>query len=152
VSLDKDLREFLALLREREVEFLVVGGHAVAFHGFPRWTGDLDVWVRPDEGNAAKLLAALEEFGFGALPLSSQDFVGLGKVVQLGHPPTRIDLMTSVAGLAFDEAWDRRVEARLGDQPVWLLDLDSLLRNKRAAGRTKDLLDAAELEARREPG
>jgi hypothetical protein len=87
VSLDKDLREFLALLREREVEFLVVGGHAVAFHGFPRWTGDLDVWVRPDEGNAAKLLAALEEFGFGALPLSSQDFVGLGKVVQLGHPP-----------------------------------------------------------------
>lgn len=146
MKLQRDLREFVELLNSLQVEFIVVGGHAVAFHGHPRFTGDIDFLVAPTPANAARLVEALQRFGFGALGLVADDFLRRDRVIQLGRPPNRIDLLTSISGVEFADAWSGRIAGHLDDLPVSYLGLSDLLQNKRAAGRVKDLADVAKLE------
>ena len=147
MKLQRDLREFIALLNSRGVDYVVVGGHAVAFHGHPRYTGDIDFLVRPTRENARRVLGALREFGFADLSLVEDDFVKPESVVQLGRPPNRIDLLTSISGVDFDEAWAKRAHSDLDGLPVAFLGWESLLQNKKATGRPKDVADVAKLEA-----
>lgn len=149
MELDPNFSEFIASLNAREARFLIVGGYAVALHGHPRYTGDLDVWLLVDPANADAVLAALGDFGFGELGLEAEDFLAAGRTVQLGYPPLRIDLHTGIDGLDFTAAYDRRVEVEIAGQTVPFLGLDDLRRNKRASGRTQDLAD---LEALEDPG
>ncbi len=146
MKLQKDLREFVELLNSHEVEFLVVGGHAVAFHGYPRFTGDIDFFVRPSQQNASKIGDALEAFGFPEARRFQEALMTEGKIVQLGYPPSRIDLLTSATGLEFEDASKQAIPGELDGLPVRFLDRSSLLRNKRASGRAKDLADVEELE------
>jgi len=145
--LDADLRELLALLIAHRVEFLVAGGHAVAFHGYPRFTEDLDLYVRPSRENATRILMALEAFGFGDIGLSADDFVADDRVIQLGRAPNRVDLLTRLWGVEFDDAWAHRVHGTLDAVPVDMLGRDDLIRNKRATARPQDLADVAALES-----
>ncbi len=146
MKLDKNLREFIALLNSHGVEYLVVGGHAVAFHGHPRFTGDIDFFVALSPATAGKLIAVLDAFGFGGIGLSKEDFLAPNSVVQLGFPPNRIDLVTGIEAVSFQEAWDQRIAGELDGLPVHFIGKDLLVRNKRAAGRTKDLADAEAIE------
>ncbi|MDH4162764.1 MAG: hypothetical protein OEW15_08740, partial [Nitrospirota bacterium] len=116
---NKDFKELLALFNAREVDYMIVGAHALAFHGSPRYTGDLDIFVRPDEENGNKILQALNDFGFGSLGLTLEDVSLAGKVVQLGHPPLRIDLVTSITGISWNEAAENRIRGQYGDVPVF---------------------------------
>lgn len=145
MELDRDLSEFIECCVAREVRFLVVGGYAVAAHGHPRYTKDLDVWVWIDVGNARRLILALADFGFAALGLTEDDFTQPGLVVQLGHPPKRIDLLTSIDGVEFEACWGDHVDIDVGGVTIPVIDLDSLLANKRASGRLQDLADAEAL-------
>ena len=146
MKLQSDLREFIELLNSHGVEYLVVGGHAVAYHGYPRYTGDIDLWVRPSESNAECLMAALSQFGFGDVGLSKDVFSRPGQVVQLGRPPNRIDLLTQITAVGFAEAWDRSIETKMDDVIVRIIGREDLLQNKRATDRSKDQADVGELE------
>ena len=141
MEVQQDFRDLLALLNEHEVEFLIVGAYALAFHGAPRFTGDLDIFVRPAPDNAARLLDALAEFGFKFPNLTADDFSNPNKVVQLGFPPVRIDLITSITGVSWDEAAAHKEAGDFGDVPVNYLGRDQYIANKRATGRRKDLAD-----------
>ena len=145
MKLHEDLREFIELLNSHGVDYVIVGGHAVAFHGYPRFTGDTDFFIRPTAENAEHLLRVLAAFGFGEIGLDVRTFTLPDKVVQLGRPPNRIDLLTAISGVTFDEAWDSRVAAALDGIPVCFLGRDALLRNKQASGRTKDKDDLERL-------
>ena len=147
MTLDKDLREFVALLLSRGVEFIVVGGHAVSFHGYPRLTDDLDLLVRPSQDNAQRVVTALADFGFASTGLTASDFQANDRVIQLGRAPNRIDLITRLYGVDVADVWARRVEASLDGLDVWMISRDDLIRNKRATGRTQDLADAEHLDA-----
>ena len=136
-----DFRELLALFNVRHVEYLIVGGYALAFHGAPRFTGDLAMFVKPDAANAQRILTALEAFGFASVGLTPNDFERPDQVVQLGVPPVRIDLITSITGVSWDEAWANRVTGRYGDMPVYYIGREQFVANKRATGRTKDVAD-----------
>lgn len=144
-NLQSDLNEFVALLNLRKVDYLVVGGYAVAFHGHPRFTGDIDFLVRATADNAQRLLAVLREFGFGSLNLSLEDLTTEGRVVQLGRPPNRIDLLTRISGVTFEEAWAGRVSGNLGAHRVDFLGWDALIQNKTVTGREKDRADVTKL-------
>lgn len=146
MKLQSDLREFVELLNSHGVEYIIVGGHAVAFHGYPRFTGDIDFFVRDTPDNAARIAAALDAFGFGGLGADASTFTQPDKVVQLGRPPNRIDLITSISGVDFERAWLHRVDGELDGLPVYFLDRASLLINKRASGRAKDIADVEALE------
>jgi hypothetical protein len=124
---------------------LLVGGHAVAFHGYPRFTGDTDFLVERSQENAARLETALRAFGFGSLGLGAKDFLDAETVVQLGRPPCRIDLLTSIDNVVFQEAWNRRETAQLDGLPVPVISREDLLANKRAVARPQDLADIARL-------
>ena len=137
----RDFKEFIALLNSHEVEYLVVGGYAVAMHGRPRHTGDLDVWVRRSPENAARLMAVLREFGFGALGLEEADFLKREQVVQLGYPPFRIDLLTDIDGVEFTAAWPCRERFTHDGLALNLIGLNDLKQNKQAAARPRDLDD-----------
>jgi len=128
----------------------VIGGHAVAFHGYPRFTGDIDFFVRPTQDNAKRLTRVLEEFGFGDLGLQPATLTEPDKVIQLGRPPNRIDLLTSISGVDFDLAWESRTSGKLDGLPVSYLGWEALLENKRRSDRTKDRLDLEELVRRRQ--
>ena len=146
MKLDKDLLELLELFRSKGVEFLVVGGHAVAFHGYPRLTEDLDLFVRPDVANGQRIVSALQDFGFGSLDITAADFEADDRVIQLGRAPNRVDVLTRMYGVEFSAAWERRVAAHLDDVPVWMISREDLIRNKRATGRPQDVADAEFLE------
>lgn len=146
MKLDGDLRELLGLFRSNGVEFLVVGGHAVAFHGYPRLTEDIDLFVRPNAANGSRIVEALRQFGFGSLAIEPADFQADDRVIQLGRAPNRIDLLTRLYGVEFDDAWNRRVEATLDDVPVSMISRSDLIANKRATGRSQDVADAEFLE------
>jgi hypothetical protein len=146
MELDRDFSEFIASCAAHSVRFLVVGGYAVAAHGHPRFTKDLDVWVWLDEQNADRLVCALADFGFGSLGLTPADFLDEGVVVQLGCPPKRIDILTQVDGVEFDECWPRRFEVEIGGQRVPFLSAEDLVANKKASGRPQDIADAAVIE------
>jgi hypothetical protein len=146
----KDFEELFALFGSHRVKAVVVGAHAVAFHAKPRYTKDIDILVEPSTDNADRLIGALEEFGFAGVGLTRDDFARPGVVVQLGHPPNRIDLMTSVDGVTFEEVWGGRVRGSYGKVSVDFVGLNELIRNKKASGRPQDLADLSWLE-RREP-
>ena len=146
-KLQADLKEFIELLNSHRVEYIIVGGHAVAFHGHPRFTGDIDFFVRITPENAQRLLAVLSDFGFGSLGITERDLLEPKRIVQLGYPPNRIDLLTSISGVDFDSAWESRIESTMDDQPVIIIGWNDLLRNKKAAGRQKDLADVEKLLA-----
>lgn len=143
--LSKDFKEFVALLNAREVEYLVVGGYAMALHGRPRNTGDLDVWVKSSPENSRRLMAVLEAFGFGAVGLTADDFLQPDGVVQLGYPPFRIDLLTGIDGVEFDDAWPNRRTFVHDGLPLHFIGLEDLKANKRASGRPRDLDDLEQL-------
>lgn len=142
-GLNQDFLDILAALDESEAEFLVVGAHAMALHGVPRATGDLDVLVRPSAENAERVLTALGAFGapLDAHDVTRQDFEIPGQVYQIGLPPRRIDLLTSISGIGFDEAWISRDEVKIQGRKVPFLSREALIRNKQASGRDKDLVD-----------
>jgi hypothetical protein len=139
-----DFKELLELFNKNKVEYLIVGGYALAFHGRPRMTGDIDILISPDPLNAKRILAALRDFGFGSLNLAETDFTRPHNVVQLGTPPVRIDLLTSLTGVAWQEAAGGRVLGKYGDVPVFYIGREQLLINKRTTGRAQD---AADVEA-----
>jgi len=147
VEVQPDFRELLALLNKHGVEFLIVGGYALAFHGAPRFTGDLDIFVRPAPENARRIVDALHEFGFGSLDLAPGDFVAPGKIVQLGVPPVRVDLITSLTGVEWERAEASRASGEYGDEPVFFIGREDFIANKRALGRRKDLADLEALGA-----
>ena len=144
--MNRDFVEMLSALSEAGAEFLVVGAHALAAHGYPRATGDLDLWVRADAANASRVLAALRRFGSPLFDLSADDLSREGNVFQIGVPPVRIDILTSVSGVTFEEAWPRRTTVTLEGIAVGVIGREDLVRNKRATGRPQDLLDANRLE------
>jgi hypothetical protein len=150
VKLDKDLRELLALFDSHRVEYLVVGGHAVAFHGHPRYTEELVLFVRPTLENGARVVDALHTFGFGSLDIAATDIVADDRVIQLGRAPNRVDLLTQLCGVNFADAWATRVRGSLDAIPVNLIGVDELIGNKRATARPQDVADAANLEAFRD--
>lgn len=143
--LNRDFKEFIASLNSHRVRYLVVGGYAVAFHGHPRYTKDLDVWVELSEQNAERLIEALRTFGFGSLGLTPDDFLIPGQVVQLGNPPNRIDLLVTISGVIFEDCYARRLQIVIDEVTVNFIDLDSLRKNKEAAGRHQDLADLENL-------
>jgi len=143
--ISQDFREFIELLNKKSVKYLVVGGYALAFHGHPRYTKDIDIWVWIDPENAEKLMAALDAFGFSSLGLSARDFTVPGYVIQLGHAPNRIDLLTSVTALDFDDCYQKRRTLSLDQLDIPFLDLESLKKNKQALGRHQDLADLEHL-------
>lgn len=143
--LSKDFKEFAELLNANGVEYLIVGGYAMALHGRPRNTGDLDIWVRPTEANAEALMKSLVQFGFGDVGLTSQDFVLSDQVVQLGYPPFRIDLMTGIDGVLFETAWPNRQTFVHDGISFNFIGLEDLKTNKKASGRPRDLDDLENL-------
>lgn len=150
MELAPDFDEFIESLIAHGVEFIVVGAYALAFHGAPRFTGDLDILVRPALDNASRLLAALEAFGFPAAELSPEAIADRRRMLQMGVPPVQIHVMSAISGVEWDEAWSDRVEGPLGTHTVHFLGRDTYLRNKRAAGRPKDLADIDALEPGRD--
>ena len=136
----KDFRDFISLMNANGVEYVIVGSFALSFLGYPRATGDIDLWVRRSPENASKMMKVLDVFGFGGLGVTTADFMG-DKVIQLGQPPVRIDLMTELDGLTSDEIWAGRAAGKFGDMPVFYLGRDAFVRNKQALGRHKDLAD-----------
>jgi hypothetical protein len=129
------------------VEYVIVGGHAVAFHGYPRFTGDIDFFIRMTPANARRLLAVLNDFGFGMLGITDRDMLEPKRVLRLGYPPNQIDILTSISGVDFEAAWATRVDSTMDDQRVMIIGWNELLRNKKASGRQKDLTDVAKLLA-----
>lgn len=142
---NQDFREFIQLLNDNDVHYLVVGGHAVAFHGHPRYTKDLDVWVWIDEANAQKIVVALNQFGFASLGLTVADFLEPNTTIQLGYPPSRIDILVGLSGMNFEQCFKERVETILDGLKVNFIDLESLRRAKRLSGRPRDLDDLDQL-------
>jgi hypothetical protein len=144
--LQKDLREFIELLNSTKVKYVLVGGHAVAYHGFPRFTGDIDFYIESSASNLALVAKVLTDFGFASLAAQVSPASAAGMIFQLGRPPHRIDLVTAIDGVSFEEAWENREPALLDGLPVSILSKSLLIRNKRASGRPKDLEDARQLE------
>ena len=144
--LNKDFREFIQLLNDHKVLYLIVGGYAVAFHGYPRYTKDIDIWVWLDQGNAEKLIQVLEDFGFGSLDLKTEDFLDPDQVIQLGYPPNRIDILTDLKGVEFRKCYSSKVEVEVEGTKINFIDLENLKKTKKATGRHQDLADLENLE------
>lgn len=141
MKLEPDLREFIELLNAREVRYVIVGAIALAYHGRPRYTGDIDFFVEASERNAALLTEVLDQFGFANVGIDKEDFTASDQVVQLGVEPNRMDLMTSISGVTFEEAWNSREYGDLDGLQVPFISKELLKRNKRSVGRTQDLAD-----------
>jgi hypothetical protein len=150
MDLAPDFDEFIASLIAHGVEFIVVGAYALAFHGAPRFTGDLDVFVRPSLDNAARLIDALAAFGFPVTDLSPEAVADRRRMLQMGVPPVQIHVMSAISGVEWDEAWADRIEGLLGRNSVPFLGRETFLRNKRAAGRPRDLADIDALQPGRD--
>ncbi|MEA5451096.1 DUF6036 family nucleotidyltransferase [Leptolyngbya sp. CCNP1308] len=143
--LNQDFKEFVQSLNDNQVRYLVIGGYAVAFHGYPRYTKDIDIWIEMTPENAANMLKALEQFGFAALNLQATDFLTPDQVIQLGYPPSHIDLITTPNGVDFATCFASRLEMVLDEIAVNFIDLENLKLNKRASGRLQDLADLENL-------
>ncbi len=144
--LSPDFREFIQSLNDNQVRYLVVGGYAVAFHGNPRYTKDLDVWIEMTPENATRVVMALKQFGFESLGLKEGDFLVPDQILQLGFPPNRIDVHNTLEGVDFSECYAARIQAKMDGMAVNLVDLENLKKNKRACGRHQDLADLENLE------
>jgi len=145
--LNQDFREFIESLSDNRVRYLVVGGYAVAYHGHPRYTKDIDIWVDRSSNNADFLLSALKQFGFASLGLIAEDFQEPDQVIQLGYPPNRIDLVTSLTGVSFEECYAKRVTLDIDGLKIDFIELEDLKANKKATGRYQDLADLENLES-----
>jgi Nucleotidyl transferase of unknown function (DUF2204) len=145
MNLEEDLREFVELLNALNVRYIVVGAFAVAYHGRPRFTADLDLFIEPSHENAERLVQVLERFGFGSLNLSIDDFLQEDQVVQLGVAPNRIDLLTFLSGVNFQDAWATREQGKIEGLTVPFISREMLKRNKAATGRSQDLADLEHL-------
>ena len=143
--LSKDFTEFIESLNAHSVRYLVVGGYAVAFHGYPRYTKDLDIWLEPEIKNAQNVLKALNHFGFGSLDIESADLLEENNIIQLGYPPNRIDLITSLKGLVFEKCYPERVRIKIQGTIIDFIDIENLKTNKKATGRPQDLADLENL-------
>ena len=141
MKLDRDLREFIELLNAREVRYVIVGAFALAHHGRPRYTGDIDFFVGSSSDNAQRLTQVIEEFGFANVGVVEEDFTAADQVVQLGIEPNRMDLMTSISAVEFEEAWNSREYGNLDGLQVPFISKELLKRNKAAVGRKQDLAD-----------
>jgi hypothetical protein len=152
-GLNDDFRDVVVQLADAGVEFVIVGAYALAFHGAPRASGDIDVYVRPSEDNAARVHAALLRFGapLTANGVGAADFAREGTVYQIGLPPRRIDVLTQISGLGFDEAWASRIAVGVDGRRVYVIGREALLKNKTSAGRPKDLADVARLKKSSNP-
>jgi hypothetical protein len=144
--LNPDFKDFIQSLNTNQVRYLVIGGYAVAIHGYPRYTKDIDIWIGMSNENAIAILKALTDFGFGTLDLTPQDFLTPRQVIQLGYPPSRIDLITTPDGVDFETCYANRVDLDLDGMSVPFIDLENLKINKRASGRLQDLADLENLE------
>ncbi len=144
--LSKDFNEFVALLKKHEAEYMIVGGYAVGVHGYPRYTGDLDIWLNPTEANAARVLRAIDDFGFGSFQLTVADLTKEANVIQFGQPPLRIDLLTSIDAVTFDACYANRKEVTFDGLAMNFIGYHDLVTNKRATGRHRDLDDVENME------
>ena len=140
MKVHEDFKDFIDALNENNVQYVIVGAFALAFHGHPRATGDIDIWLRPTPQNAKAILKALIDFGFGELDISEDDILS-GKIIQLGYPPVRIDLITLMEGLTHEEIWESRKSGTFGDLEVFYIGREAFIRNKKSIGRHKDLAD-----------
>ena len=144
--LNQNFKEFIQSLNDNDVRYLVVGGYAVAYHGHPRYTKDIDLWIWLDKENAQRTIQALVQFGFGSLDLRPEDFLLPDQIIQLGYPPERIDLLTTLPGVDFEECYANRVAADMDGVVLPFIDLENLKRSKQASGRLQDLADLENLE------
>jgi hypothetical protein len=144
--LNPDFKEFATLLNVNEVEYLIVGGYALAAYGHPRYTGDLDFWIGTASENSRRVLLALAQFGFGGLGIELKDLTEPDKVIQMGFPPARIDLLTSIDGVSFDECYERRLMAEVDGLMLPFIALEDFKTNKKAVGRHRDLADLDALD------
>jgi predicted nucleotidyltransferase len=145
VELFNDFRDFIHLLNQHGVEYLVVGGYALAFHGKPRHTGDLDIWINISETNAVKMVTVLDKFGVSSLGLSKADFLKEGYVSQIGYPPLRIDILNSIDGISFPAAYPNKQMLQLDEIEISYIGLQDFITNKKASGRSQDLTDVKQL-------
>jgi hypothetical protein len=145
IRLPADFRDFLRLLNSHRVEYLLVGGYAVCYHGHYRNTGDIDFWIAVHPENAAKLVKLIREFGFDVPDLSEELFLQKGRIIRMGIEPVRIELLTEISGCEFTDCYGRKIEATIDAIPVSIISLPDLLKNKLRAGRVKDLDDASKL-------
>jgi hypothetical protein len=143
-TLPTDFKEFIVLLNKNNVRYIIIGGYAVVYHGYVRSTNDIDIWIDISEDNIRNLLKALEEFGFSSLNLKKEDF-SPNQIIQLGYPPNRIDLITTPAGIDFDTCYDKREQAAIDNMTMNIIDLENLIKTKKATHRTRDLADIEEL-------
>jgi len=144
--MNRDFVEMLSALNETGADFLVVGAHAVAAHGYPRATGDLDIWIRPTSTNARQVLSALKQFGAPISNISLEDLSQPQTVFQIGVSPCRIDILTSITGVDFDQAWENKIEIRVNDLTVFCIGKQDLIQNKNVLARPQDLADVAALK------
>lgn len=144
--LNQDFKEFIQLLNDNRVRYLVVGGYAVALHGYPRYTKDIDIWVELARDNAARIIESLGQFGFASLGLNENDFLVEDQIIQLGYAPNRIDILTTLSGIVFNECYAKKLSVDIDGVNVNFIDLESLRKNKKASGRLQDLADLENLE------
>lgn len=146
---EQDFIDFIELLNNHHVQYMIVGAHALAYHGRPRHTGDLDIWIKPSSENASRMITVLNDFGFGSLGLTQEDFLKDNYVTQLGYPPLRIDILNAISGVEFDEAYVNKIEGVVDDLKVNFINVAEFIKNKEATGRKKDLGDIASLQKKR---
>lgn len=142
----QDFNDFVQLLIKHNVDYLIVGGYAVGVHGHPRYTGDLDIWLNPSVENATKILETVNEFGFSTYQLTIEDFTKEGNIIQLGYPPLRIDLLTEIDGVQFDECYKNKLIVDIDGIAVNFISYKDLIQNKKASNRYKDLDDIENLQ------
>ena len=142
----QDFKEFVELLIKHKVEYLIVGGYAVSIHGHPRYTGDLDIWLNPTSTNADLIVKCVNEFGFSSFNLTQADFTKPGNIIQLGYPPLRIDLLTEIDGVTFEECFANRKEVAIDGLKINFIGYNDLLKNKKESGRARDMDDIDNLQ------
>jgi predicted nucleotidyltransferase len=145
MTLDKDFEDFVVLLNKYDVAYMIVGGYALAFHGKPRHTGDLDIWIDISEENAQKMTAVIIEFGMASLGMVKSDFLVRGGIAQIGYPPLRIDILNEIDGIDFNQAYPNKLIIDVDGVPINYIGLDDLIRNKQVSGRRQDISDVNEL-------
>ena len=141
MKVEKDYEELLELFNKHDVRYCIIGSFALAFHARPRYTKDLDILVEPSSQNARKILDALNDFGFGSLELSEQDFMEPGQIIQLGYEPVRIDIINSIEGMDFEEIWNNRCTGEFGRERVFFIGLNEFIKSKRISNRIQDQAD-----------
>ncbi len=146
MTLEKDFEDFVALLNKHQVDYLIVGGYALAFHGKPRHTGDLDIWIDISDENAEKMTAVIADFGMKSLGITNDDFLQKGIITQIGYPPLRIDILNEIDGVYFQDAYINKLIIDIDGLIINYIGLDDLIKNKQSSGRSQDLTDVKTLK------